>query len=209
MVKSIQMRDDYKLLKNNIALAVKESRAVIILDESHVDKAGFYLKNFRGLSKKIETLRKELVQPLNDDVKAINTFFKDLQGEFSAEEQRLNNELQDFIIEQKQKQEEQRQKEQREMEDSIITEAEIFEDESVLDNIPKIEFKTTGLGDISSSVTTMRIKKWKVTDFDKIDRKYLIVDEALMTRLRKEEDFETQSPIEGIEYYFTETVRSK
>ena len=43
----IEKRDDYIALKNNIQQAVKESRAVIILNETHVDKAGFYLKNFR------------------------------------------------------------------------------------------------------------------------------------------------------------------
>ena len=209
MTTDIQKRDDYIQIKNNISLAVKESRAVIILDESHVDKAGFYLKNFRGLSKKIETLRKELVAPLNDDVKAINAFFKNLQGEFSAEEERLNNELQEFLTEQRQKQEEQRKKEQREMEDSIISEAEIFNDESVLDNIPKIEFKQTGLGDISNNVTQTRSKTWSLIDLDKVPRQYLILDEKMISQIRKEYGFEAESPIEGIKFTCSYTVKSK
>ena len=209
MINDIQKRDDYIALKNNIQQAVKESRAVIILDESHVDKAGFYLKNFRGLSKRIETLRKELVDPLNQDVKIINSFFKTLQSEFSGEEQRLNNELQDFLTEQRQKQEELRIKEQTELEDSILSEAELFNDESVLNNIPKVEFKTTGLGDISSNVTQTRSKTWSLIDLDKVPRQYLILDEKMISQLRKDFDFEAESPIEGIKFTCSYTVKSK
>jgi len=209
MINDIQKRDDYIALKNNIQQAVKESRAVIILDESHVDKAGFYLKNFRGLSKRIETLRKELVDPLNQDVKIINSFFKTLQSEFSGEEQRLNNELQDFLTEQRQKQEELRIKEQTELEDSILSEAELFNDESVLNNIPKVEFKTTGLGDISSNVTQTRSKTWSLIDLDKVPRQYLILDEKMISQLRKDFGFEAESPIEGIKFTCSYTVKSK
>ena len=209
MINDIQKRDDYIALKNNIQQAVKESRAVIILDESHVDKAGFYLKNFRGLSKRIETLRKELVDPLNQDVKIINSFFKTLQSEFSGEEQRLNNELQDFLTEQRQKQEELRIKEQTELEDSILSEAELFNDESVLNNVPKVEFKTTGLGDISSNVTQTRSKTWSLIDLDKVPRQYLILDEKMISQLRKDFGFEAESPIEGIKFTCSYTVKSK
>ena len=209
MINDIQKRDDYIALKNNIQQAVKESRAVIILDESHVDKAGFYLRNFRGLSKRIETLRKELVDPLNQDVKIINSFFKTLQSEFSGEEQRLNNELQDFLTEQRQKQEELRIKEQTELEDSILSEAELFNDESVLNNIPKVEFKTTGLGDISSNVTQTRSKTWSLIDLDKVPRQYLILDEKMISQLRKDFGFEAESPIEGIKFTCSYMVKSK
>lgn len=209
VLNEIQKRDDFVQLRGNIRQAVGESKAIIIFGEEQVDKAGYYIKNFRQLGKKLESLRKEIVAPLNEDVKTINSFFKSLIAEYEAEENRLVSEVDDWLREKREREEEQKKKEQQELEDSLLNEAEIFEDESVLDNIPEIEIKTTGLGQVSANITTMKLKKWRVVDFDKIDRKYLIVDEELINRLRKEADFDDKSPIEGIEYYVAETIRTK
>jgi hypothetical protein len=189
---------------------LEESRAVAVFSEKELDTAGFYIKKYKQLDKEIEKMRKSITDPLNKEIKDINSDFKNLTAEFQGELARLNSEVNDFLIEKRKREEEEKAKEQKEMEDSLISEAEIFNDESVLDNIPQIEIKRESLGQMANTLTTARIKKWRVIDLDKVDRKYLIIDEQLMTRVRKDYDFEVKTqPINGIEFYYEETIRSK
>lgn len=206
-VQEVAKRDDFLLLKTNIETAVNESKAVMIFEESDIDKAGHFIKNFKALDKRIEKVRKEIVSPINDEVKSINNLFKTLTTMFEPELNRLTNESNELLREIRRRQEEQKKQEQKELEDSILNEAEMFNDVSVIDTIPQIEFKTEKLK--TDSLTTVRTKKWRVVDLDKIDRKYLILDEKLIDKIRKDYDFDDKSPIEGIEFFTDETVRVK
>ncbi|GJQ44038.1 MAG: hypothetical protein JETCAE03_35360 [Ignavibacteriaceae bacterium] len=209
-MESVEKRSDYIALKNNIQIAISESKGVSVFSEKELDLAGFYIKKYKELDKEIEKARKSIVDPINKEVKAINNSFKDLSSEFNAELSRLNEEVSDYLREKRRKEEEERAREQKEMEESIISEAEIFNDESVLDSIPTIEIERESLGQMTSTITTARIKKWRVVDLDKIDRRYLIVDEQMISRIRKDYDFEViQQPINGIEFYYEESIRSK
>jgi hypothetical protein len=209
-MESLQKRNDYLELQSNIETALEESRSVAIFSEKELDKAGFYIKKYKQLDKEIEKIRKTITDPLNKEIKEINSEFKNLSSEYQEELERLNNEVNDFLKEKRRKEEEEKAKEQKEMEDSLISEAEIFNDETVLDNIPQIEIKRESLGQMANTLTTARIKKWRVIDLDKVDRKYLIIDEQMISRLRKDYDFEViQQPINGIEFYYEETIRSK
>ncbi|MCP4394521.1 MAG: hypothetical protein GY804_09690 [Alphaproteobacteria bacterium] len=206
---AIQKRNDFIELQNNIEIALKESSAISIFSEKELDLAGFYIKKYKELDKEIEKTRKSIVAPVNKEVKEINNVFKLLSNKYSDELSRLNGEVNDFLKEKRKKQEEERQKEQKELEDAVINEAEMFDDESVLDNIPQVEIKRESLGDMSNTVTTARIKKWKVIDLEKVPRKYLMLDEKMINKIRKDYDFEDKSPIEGLEFYFEENIRSK
>lgn len=200
--------DDYVQLRNNIAAAIKECKGVMVFNEADVDKAGLYISKFSGLKKGLEKLRKTLTESLNKDVKAINGFFKTITENIDTEETRLRKECNEVLAEIERKRKAIAAIEQKELEDAIINEAEMFNDESVLDNIPKIEFKHSKPE--SNHVTSVRVKKWRVVDFDKIDRKYLVVDAEMMDRLRKESDYDvTSQPIEGIEFYSEMNVRVK
>lgn len=193
-------------LKAKIDEAIKESKKILVMEESQIETAGFYIKKFGDLDKKIESLRKDFVKPLNDEVKQINNFFKSLQNSFLPEQDRLKKESNEMLVEIRRRQAELKAAEQKELEDAMLDEAELFDDESVLDNIPQIEFRQTK---IAETLTTVRTKKWKVVDLDKVPRKYLVVDEKLINNVRKDYDFEDKSPIDGIEFYFEEGVRVK
>lgn len=206
-IATIQQNPSVITLREKIEEAITESKQILVMEESQIETAGFYIKKYGELDKKIESLRKDLVKPLNDEVKNINSFFKDLQGSFIPEQERLKKETNEILAEVRKRQAEQKAKEQKELEEALLDEAEMFNDESVLDNIPKVEFKQTKIAE--NNLTTVRTKKWKVTDIDKVPRKFLIVDEKLINTMRKDYDYEDKSPIEGIEFYFDETVRIK
>ena len=205
----IAKRNDYLELENNIQTAIKESKSVIVLDENQVDKAGFYIKNYGSLEKKIETLRKSIVEPIKKEAKDIDSLFKSLKDKFLGEKSRLTDEVNSFLREKREREEQQRFLEQKEMEDSIIEEAEMFDDETILDNIPQVEFKKETLGNISENITSVRKKEWRLVDINKVPVEYLVVNEKLLNELRKNYDFNDKSPIPGIEFFVTEQARIK
>lgn len=204
---ALKENQDLIILQSNIAEAISESKKIIIFEESQIESAGFYIKKFGELDKALEKLRKQLVQPLNEETKTINAFFKSIQQTFNPEQDRLKKESNEMLTKIRKRQEEERKKEQEELEDAILDEAEMFNDESVLENIPKIEFKKEKITE--NNLTTKRDKKWRVTDIEKIPRKYLVLDEKLINSIRKDYDYESESPIEGIEFYYEESVRIK
>ena len=204
----IVKKDEYLSLQNNIQVAIQESKGTIIFEESDIDKAGFYIKKFKELDKKIEKTRKDIVSHINDKVKEINNLFKGLTALYTPELDRLNKESNELLREVRQRQGAQRLAEQKELEDAVLDEAEMFNDVSVIDNIPQVEFKQQKLA--TDNLTTQRKKTWKVIDLDKVDRKYLMIDEKMIDALRKAYDFEVkEQPIAGIEFTFEESVRIK
>lgn len=94
-----------------------------------------------------------------------------------------------------------RKEEQDELEQQLITEAEIFDDESVLDNIPQTEIKRTKLSDKTSHLTSRREKRWRLVDFDKVPREYLFLNEKLINAVREQYGYTDESPIDGIEFF--------
>lgn len=203
----VQISPSIVELQNKISEAITESKKILVMDERQIEQAGFYIKKYGDLDKRLESLRKDAVKPLNDEVKSINTFFKDLQNSFISEPERLKKETNELLQDIRQRQAELKAKEQKELEDSLLAEAEMFNDESVLDNIPKVEFKQDKIAE--NNLTTVRTKKWRIINIDKVPRKFLVLDEKLINTIRKDYDYEDKSIIDGIEFYFEETVRIK
>jgi len=193
----------------NINTAVQQSSAVVVTTDASLEQAGFFLTKFRQLTKASEEIRKELVTPLNMKVKAVNEFFKDIVSRYSAEEKRLEDECNLHLKKKRQLEEEIKAQEQKELEDQILNEAEMFNDVSVIDEIPQVEFKKEKVSETSEFLQTQRVKKWKLADIDKVPRQFMIVNEALIDEIRKKSDFEDKSHIDGIEFYFDEVIKTK
>jgi len=98
-----------------------------------------------------------------------------------------------------------RKKEQDELDDALIKEAEIFDDETVLDVDTKIEIKRGKLN--TEHLSTMRIKRWRLIDFKKVPRQYLLLDQVALNKIRKADEFNAVSLIDGIEYFVEEVPR--
>lgn len=193
-------------LLSNINEAVSESMEITIVTQVHVDKAAFYIKKYKELKKEIERLRKLAVDDMNKQVRAINADWKAIINAFEFEPERLGSELTDFMRKQRELEEIERKKEQTELDDALITEAEIYDDETVLDAEQKVEIKREKLR--TEHITTMRVKKWKLIDIEKVPRIYLLLHDALITRIRKADGFDAVSKIDGIEFYTDEVART-
>ena len=189
----------------DIAAAVQESKQLHIITDGHVDKAAFYIKHFKQVKKNIETVRKQIVEPYNRKIRSINKDFKAIINAFESEPERLGSELTDYMRKKRELEEIERAKEQRELDDALIKEAEIFDDESVLDVDTKVEIRRQKLD--TQHLTTMRVKRWRLIDFDKVPREFLLLDEAALNKIRKADEFDAVSNIPGIEFYTDEVAR--
>ena len=198
------IRPPYDVMEK-IAEAIKESQKLHIITDAHVDKAAFYIKHYKHCKKELETIRKEIVDPVNKRMKAINADFKAIINAFEFEPERLESELTDFMRKKRELEVIERDKEQKELDDALITEAEIYNDETVLDTTQKIEIKRDKLD--TTHLTTMRVKKWRLIDFDKVPRKYMLLDEVALNKIRKADEFDAKSNIPGIEFYVEERAR--
>ncbi len=198
------IRPPYEIMEK-IAEAVEESKTLHIITDQHVDKAAFYIKEYKIAKRTIESFRKEVVDPLNKRLRAINADFKAIINAFEYEPERLESELTDYMRKKRELEEIERKKEQDELDDALIKEAEIFNDETVLDVDTKVEIRREKLD--TTHLTTMRVKKWRIIDFDKVPRKFLLLDEVALNKLRKADAFDAKSDIPGIEFYTDEVPR--
>lgn len=191
---------------SKITDAIKESSEVTVLTEKHIDKAGFYIKHFKTLSKVLETIRVQVVKPKNDEIKKINVAFKFFKSLYQSEEVRLIAEVESVYKQIKDAQELQRKKEQKEHDDALIEEAILFDDEEVLETKQTIVIKKTKVSDTTTHIKSVRKKEWRVVDLTKVPPHYLMISDQAINAERMQQDFDAKSTIDGIEFYFSEKV---
>jgi len=200
-----------------IETAIKESSEITVFTQSSVDDAAHFIKNFSTLEKKIETLRKETVEPYNQEVKSINQYFKSLIARFEPEKNRLETETKNWLRRQREIAEQKAREERRIAEEKAIQEAIVKEQkmrEAGIEKpivevaiIPETVVRETKLSDSNSSgIGTMRIAKWEIIDFNLIPREFLIVDEKKVNALRKSMGVDAESTIQGIRFFYEETL---
>jgi hypothetical protein len=190
-----------------IEMTATESKNVVVLTTDHCDEAGFYLKKFKDFKKRLDPIRKQLVEPLRTEEKTINNYFKKVYSIYEDEETRLTDELNLFLLKKREIEEAERLKEQKEMEDDIIEEAVLFNDERILENIPEVQSNYAKISQETTNLKSIRKKVWKLIDIDKVPRKYLTINEELINQIRATYDFQvTEQPIEGIEFGYDEKV---
>lgn len=105
-------------LQGRISTALEESRTVEVITPGDVETASLYVKKFKQIESVAEASRKNLLAPVTALTADVNSFFKRLTREISAEKQRLLDELNQFDLRQKEiarrKAEEERRKREEE-----------------------------------------------------------------------------------------------
>lgn len=104
-------------LKADITLFAKPCFDVAIVDQASCDAAIVMGKEVKSWSKKVEDKRTEMVKPLNDHVKTINTYAKQITDPLDKAEAHIKAQMKAFQI----KLEAERQKELKRIEDERKT----------------------------------------------------------------------------------------
>jgi hypothetical protein len=212
-------------LQDSINRAVQESREIeIVVSAMDIETASHFVKNLTKIDKTAEELRKSNVQPLNDQVKEINSFFKGLVGPVQNEVVRLKDLLLTYTKKQaeiaRQKAEAERKAaEEKAIQEAIEKEKKMKEEalakgedpasvkvevavipETIVENKKLSTVNTSGVG-------TRRVAKWEVADEKLIPDEYWILDETKINAIRRAAGVDCEkSTIPGIRFFFEETI---
>lgn len=206
-IKTVLENDpNYLELLENIDKALEESSMIVVVTESDVAAAANFISNFKKIEKRIESYRKELVQPLMEKKADIDSFFKEIPSKFADELNRLNKEVLDFKIKLQEEARKKAVEERKRLEEEALQNA-IKEGRDEPAIIPEVIPQTKKISEMNTlRVTTRRTKTIRVIDEKLIPREYLVADEKKIRAERMKYDFEAKSTIPGVEFTFDESV---
>jgi len=93
---------EFDVLSAEIAALVEPTKLIKVIDFNTCNYAIEAGKSVKAFLKKIETKRKELVEPLNEQVKAINSYAKQISSPIESAESHIKKEVIAFENEQQQ-----------------------------------------------------------------------------------------------------------
>ena len=188
-------------IKQNTVALVARATKYLIKDQSSYEKSAEILSTITSTKREAEKMRKSFTTPLNESLKNINTFFKDLTAPLDKATGIIKSKVQVYYEEKQRKEREATKKRlleeakreealriQREKEEAERKKAEeenrepvIVEPEPTFDpvEIPKVVApeKTTG------GMTVKSVWKWELEDIEKVERSNLILDTVKIGKL--------------------------
>lgn len=211
-------------LKKKIEQAVYEAAEITVLTSSGLEKAAHFITNFKEIDKRLEKIRKEEKDIFFQKGKEIDAYFKSLQLLFQEQNDRLSKEIMDWKKKQDAIAKEKADAERKAAEDKAIEEAlkkeKELQTQAIINGqnpadvkveisiVPETITETVKLSSKNSSgLSTTRLKRFEVIDFNLIPKEYLMIDETKINLERKKHDFEAVSTIPGIKFTFTENLR--
>lgn len=168
------------------SLILNASMVIQVKDEATQVEAADALANLRNIIRQVEETRKELVKPLNDHVKFINSRFE----QFLNPVKKAENYLREQISQYRAQVEETRRKEQARQDRLAEKRAERAEERGDVRPIPEVVAPMVSGPPKTIEVSTgrlsfMKIRKWEVLNLEKIPREYFVLDESRITKVVK------------------------
>jgi Skp family chaperone for outer membrane proteins len=212
-IKTVLENDpNYLELIENIDKALDESSMTVVVTESDVSAAANFIANFKKIEKRIESLRKELVQPLVDKKAEVDSFFKEIPSRFNDELRRLNKEVLDFKTKLQEEARKKALEERKRLEEEALQSA-IKEGRDEPAIIPEVIPQVKKISEMNASkVHTRRTKTITIVNEALIPREYLMPDEQKIRAERmkyetcNEDGSLVKSTIPGVEFTFNESV---
>jgi len=202
----LESNKDYQNLIKGINKALEESAAIVVVTYTDVAAAANYVANFKRITKTIESLRREIVQPLIDKKTEIDGFFKRIPSLYESEQKRLEEEILQFKRKEEEEARRKAEEERKRLEEEALEKA-IAEGRDEPAIIPEVIPQIKKISELNESrITTRRTKTFKIIDETKIPREYLMIDEKKIRAERMKYDYEAKSTIPGVEFTFEETV---
>lgn len=168
-----------------------EMTKVVVTSEEEMSRAATWLTQVKARIKKLEEKRKQYVQPLNDQVKAINDDFKTMMAPYLAIETEIKGKIGAFVDEQRRIQAEAERKErERRAEEArkIAEEQNISRQKAAAQVRQQEELKpqevapkpVTSVKTETAKVVTKKVVKFEIVDASKVPDEFKVVDERLV-----------------------------
>jgi hypothetical protein len=189
----------YLHFSNEVAKIVDFAKMIEVVSHDTEKDATDDLTLIKELTKEIDGTRKSIVSPINDVVNTINQAFRKILDPLKEADGILRKKVVQY------KQDVERQIREAEETNRMAQEvarrqAEHNFGEFTVDTTPvqaPITAKTTRATVGTSSLT--ETWKYRVVDFDKVPREYLVVDDAMLSTIAKKHH--DKKPVPGIEFY--------
>jgi len=183
MIEELALADNTEVveLKSNIEHALAESAEIAVFTISDLNAAAHYIKNYKELARRIETIRKDAKAPLIQRGKEIDSYCKDLVAQFKPELDRLNTEVGAFNRKMKEQARQKAEAERKAAEEKALAEAiekeeklkaeakergenpeEVKVEVAVVPEVVHEEKKISQLN--TSGLQMRRTRKWKYAD---------------------------------------------
>lgn len=190
--------------------SIQDTTAIKLIDNSTLNEAALSINQYKALDKRIEKVRKMIVDPINGLVKETNAHFSNLriQSPIPTELDRLSKEVLNFNAAEKKKADDLRKAEQARLEEEALNNAiQSGKDEPAI--IVETVMPSYKVADNTAYITTAKIKKWRVTDITLVPRTLFNLDEVAINAVRRASKAEDISSIPGIEFYTEDSLRTK
>jgi malate synthase len=173
-------------LKEQHSVVLNAYMLIEVKDEGTQVEGANAIANLRNIIRQVEDTRKELVKPLNDHVKFINSRFE----QFLNPVKKAENYLREQISQYRAQVEEARRKEQDRQDRLAEKRAERAEERGDVRPIPEVVAPIVSGSPKTIAVSTgrlcfMKIRKWEVSNLEKVPREYFVLDESRITKVVK------------------------
>jgi len=214
--KEIDSTEVMLMQKETEALEIKAS-LFIITNNKEYNEASNLLNTIRKKIKKIEEYRKSITDPINQQLKRIKEFFDTPINKLKKADNIIVSAMQKFQEEERKRIEiinrkllEEQEKQKKKLEEK----AKKLEEKGKLELAQKIK---KDIQNIVAPVITVETKakgtyeveiwKFRVVDFEKIPREYLIVNEKMLNEIARQTKGTKNIP--GIEFYSEKSIRTR
>ena len=174
------------IINSDVQTVEDKFKKIVVTNDDEKVNAVEFLGDIKNRMKRIDLLRKQFVQPLNDHVKTINNEFRMPLDKLKKIENELKKGLKDYVDEQERKARKEFERQKKEAEESGETkEIEVAQ--------PEAQTRaSTGL------MSTKKVWKFDIVDPEKVPKKYWIIDESA---IRKDILQGGERKIDGVKIY--------
>lgn len=193
----ITIEEKISKIEADVSTFVAEAQKIEVNNDEDLELATGYLANVKKRFKRIEEIRKEWVQPLNDQVKKLNNLFKSQQAPLQEVEGIIKKKLVTYQQEQERKALEARKKAEEEAKkkaEEAKKKGEEPEVKPIMTEAPKSSVRTS-----AGTSSFKKVWTFEIVDETKIPREFLIPDEKAIRKAVL--DSAGQVSIEGVRVF--------
>ena len=173
-------------VKKDQTIIQKQAQAIRVTSDKQMGVASEFLVQIKARIKRIETKRKDYVQPLNDQVTKMNADFKEMAQPYLEIEETIKGKVGSYMTKVREKEEEAQRKadEERRKEAEALAKKEKISKRKAMAQVEKVEIEQRDqtVRTETSKVVTKQVTKFEVINPKKVPDEYKMVDERLVRK---------------------------
>lgn len=193
-------KSEITLVKTQASKAVATAEKIVVTNDEQMLEAGDVRKKIKQVGKMIDEKKKSITEPINAALKEVRELFRPIEDNCEQAEKIIAGKMLAYQSEQDRKRREAEEKAAKELEEQQAKlEAGKITEKQFEKTVAKVETKLEKAPEAitkSSSFHTRTVKKFRITNIDRIPRVFMVPNEVAIR-----EEMRADRAIEGVEYY--------